>query len=69
LRKRFVTSSLVISARIVQAQLRAAPHAKLFIAKHSDHATLTRDPGDDMIEALVKFLAKCASDRGNGDPI
>jgi pimeloyl-ACP methyl ester carboxylesterase/DNA-binding SARP family transcriptional activator len=55
------------TSRIVQAQLRAVPHAKLFIAKHSDHATLTLDPEDGMIEALVGFLAKCASDRAGGD--
>jgi hypothetical protein len=30
--------------RIVEAQLRAAPHAKLFIAKASDHATIIRNP-------------------------
>ena len=49
------------SSRIVNAQLRAAPHAERFVAEHSDHAGLIRDPEPAMIEALVSFLGKCAS--------
>jgi hypothetical protein len=29
---------------IVEAQRRAAPSAELFVARHSDHGTLVRDP-------------------------
>ena len=32
------------TARIVHAQLRAAPHAELFVAEQSDHSTIIRDP-------------------------
>ena len=49
--------------RIVEAQLRAAPHARLFIAQHSDHGTLVRDPEHGMIEALAEFFIGCARDR------
>jgi pimeloyl-ACP methyl ester carboxylesterase/DNA-binding SARP family transcriptional activator len=55
------------TARIVHAQLRAAPHAELFVAEQSDHATIIRDPEPGMIEALVGFLSKCAGDRTSGD--
>jgi pimeloyl-ACP methyl ester carboxylesterase/DNA-binding SARP family transcriptional activator len=49
------------TSRIVRAQLRAAPHAELFVAADSDHASLIRDPEPAMIEAFVRFLAKCAA--------
>ena len=51
------------SSRIVRAQLRAAPHAALFVAAHSDHASLIRDPEAAMIDALVAFLDTCAAPR------
>jgi hypothetical protein len=46
-------------SRIVRAQLRAAPHATLFVAAHSDHASLIRDPEPAMIEAFgrrIRFI-------------
>lgn len=48
------------SPRIVEVQLRAAPHAEIFVAQHSDHGTIIRDPEPGMVEALVGFLGKCA---------
>jgi pimeloyl-ACP methyl ester carboxylesterase len=48
------------SPRIVEVQLRAAPHAEIFVAEHSDHGTIIRDPEPSMVEALVGFLGKCA---------
>jgi pimeloyl-ACP methyl ester carboxylesterase/DNA-binding SARP family transcriptional activator len=44
---------------IVEAQLRAAPRAELFVARHSDHATMIRDPEPDMIEAIKQFVRRC----------
>jgi hypothetical protein len=55
------------TTRIVDAQLRAVPHSKVFIAEHSDHATMIRDPERGMIEALVGFFSRCAGDRTSGD--
>jgi pimeloyl-ACP methyl ester carboxylesterase len=52
------------SPRIVEAQLRAARHAEIFVAEHSDHSTIIRDPEPGLVEALVGFLGKCA-DVGN----
>ncbi len=51
------------SRDIVEAQLRAAPHAELFVAEHSDHATLIRDPEPAMLEAFLSFLVRCAGGR------
>ncbi len=45
---------------IVNAQLHAAPTAELFVARHSDHATLVRDPDPAMVEAIRKFVGRCA---------
>jgi pimeloyl-ACP methyl ester carboxylesterase/DNA-binding SARP family transcriptional activator len=42
---------------IVAAQLRAAPHAELFVARHSDHTTLIRDPEPGLIAAIRRFVA------------
>ena len=50
------------SSSIVEAQLRAAPHAVVFVAEHSDHATIIRDPDRGLIEALVSFIGKSAGD-------
>lgn len=44
---------------IVEAQLRAVPQAELFVARHSDHATMIRDPEPDMIEAIKGFVHRC----------
>jgi pimeloyl-ACP methyl ester carboxylesterase len=56
------------TSRIVSAQLRAAPHAELFAAAHSDHAALIRDPEPALIEALVGFIARCAAARRDPAP-
>jgi len=55
------------TSRIVETQLRAAPHAALFVAEHSDHATIIRDPEHGMIEALVGFLSTCTGDRRSAE--
>ncbi len=44
---------------IVEAQLRAAPRAELFVARHSNHATMIRDPEPEMIEAIKRFVHRC----------
>lgn len=48
---------------IVEAQLRAAPSAELFVARHSNHATLIWDPEQAMIEAIARFVLKCSRPR------
>lgn len=53
--------------RIVEAQLRAAPHAKLFIAKRLNHATIVRDPDSKIIDALIGFLGACAGHEATAD--
>jgi pimeloyl-ACP methyl ester carboxylesterase/DNA-binding SARP family transcriptional activator len=45
--------------RIVAAQLAAAPAAELFVAEHSDHAMLIRDPEPRMVEAIAEFALRC----------
>jgi pimeloyl-ACP methyl ester carboxylesterase len=52
------------SRRIVEAQLRAAPHAELLVAEHSDHATLVRDPAPSMVAAILAFASRCAAAPG-----
>jgi pimeloyl-ACP methyl ester carboxylesterase/DNA-binding SARP family transcriptional activator len=42
---------------IVDAQRRAAPSAGLFVARHSDHGSLIRDPEPAMVEAIMKFVS------------
>jgi pimeloyl-ACP methyl ester carboxylesterase len=49
------------SPRIVEAQLRAAPQAELFVAADSDHGTLIRDPATDMIAAILRFVGRAAA--------
>ena len=44
---------------IVEAQMRAAPAAEVFVARHSDHATLIRDPEPAMVEAITAFVHRC----------
>jgi len=46
------------SRRIVEAQLHAVPRAELFVAEHSDHGTIIRDPAPDMVAAILRFLGK-----------
>jgi pimeloyl-ACP methyl ester carboxylesterase len=47
------------SRPIVEAQLRAAPNAELFVAEHSDHATIVRDPEPGMVAAILDFVGRC----------
>ena len=44
---------------IVQAQLRAAPGAQLFVAARSNHAGLIRDPEPEMVDEILQFLQRC----------
>lgn len=48
------------SRRIVEAQLNAVPGAELFVAEHSDHGTLIRDPAPEMVAAILRFVGRCA---------
>jgi pimeloyl-ACP methyl ester carboxylesterase/DNA-binding SARP family transcriptional activator len=48
---------------IVEAQLKAAPAAELFVARHSDHGTLIRDPESAMVAAITRFVERCATAR------
>lgn len=48
------------SRRIVEAQLHAVPGAELFVAEHSDHGTIIRDPAPDMVAAILRFVGRCA---------
>jgi pimeloyl-ACP methyl ester carboxylesterase/DNA-binding SARP family transcriptional activator len=48
------------SREIVDAQLRAAPSAQLFVAQDSDHGTMIRNPEPGMVEAITKFVTACA---------
>ena len=54
------------SRPIVEAQLRAAPNAELFVAEHSDHATIVRDPEPGMVASILDFVSRCGgvSERG-----
>jgi pimeloyl-ACP methyl ester carboxylesterase len=49
---------------IVEAQLEAARSAALFVACESDHGTLLRDPEPAMVDAIRKFLRRCAGGGG-----
>ena len=44
---------------IVQAQLRTAPGAQLFVAARSNHAGLIRDPEPEMVDTVLQFLQRC----------
>jgi pimeloyl-ACP methyl ester carboxylesterase len=46
---------------IVEAQLKAAATAELFVAHDSDHTTLIRDPEPTMVAAITRFLERCAT--------
>jgi pimeloyl-ACP methyl ester carboxylesterase/DNA-binding SARP family transcriptional activator len=52
------------SRRIVEAQLRVVPKAELFVAEHSDHGTLVRDPAPGMVAAILAFVSRCAAVAG-----
>jgi pimeloyl-ACP methyl ester carboxylesterase len=57
------------SRPIVETQLKAARNAELFVAEHSDHATIVRDPEPGMVAAILDFVRRCgaapeASERG-----
>lgn len=54
------------SRPIVEAQLRAASNAELFVAEYSDHATIVRDPEPGMVAAILDFVSRCggAPERG-----
>ena len=46
---------------VVEAQRKAVPSAELFVARHSDHGTLIRDPEPAMIAAITEFVSRCAA--------
>lgn len=48
------------SEAIVAAQRRAAPAAELFVARHSNHGTMVRDPEQAMIAAIERFMDRSA---------
>ena len=52
------------SRPIVEAQLSAAPNAELFVAEHSDHATIVRDPEPGMVAAILDFVSRCGAAPG-----
>jgi pimeloyl-ACP methyl ester carboxylesterase len=41
---------------IWEAQVRACPHAEQFVAWSSNHASLVRDPEEDLVAAIVRFV-------------
>jgi pimeloyl-ACP methyl ester carboxylesterase len=51
---------------IVEAQLRATPKAELFVAEHSDHATIVRDPAPGMVAAILDFVSRALPPRAAG---
>jgi pimeloyl-ACP methyl ester carboxylesterase len=55
------------SRRIVEAQLSAARKAELFVAEHSDHGTLVRDPAPSMVAAILAFVSRCVAVAGAAD--
>ena len=55
------------STPIVEAQRRAARHAEVFVAEHSDHGTIVRDPERAMVAAILEFAKRCGLDHGR-DP-
>ena len=46
---------------IIGEQLRAAPGAQHFVARHSDHVMLVNDPEPAMVEALSQFAGSLAA--------
>jgi pimeloyl-ACP methyl ester carboxylesterase/DNA-binding SARP family transcriptional activator len=45
-----------ISEAVADAQVRAARNAQRFVALHSNHPTLIRDPEPDMVERIKEFM-------------
>ena len=40
----------------IDEQLRAAPHARRFVARRSNHPMLVRDPEPDLVQAIKDFV-------------
>jgi len=40
---------------IIEAQLRAAPHAQRFVARHSNHPSLVHDPEARLVDTIETF--------------
>ena len=49
-----------ISEAVADAQVRAAPNSERFVARHSSHPMLVRDPEPEMVERIKEFM------RGSG---
>src|SRR5262245_4981359 len=47
------------TSAIVEVQRRMARGAELYVARHSDHATIIRDPEPAMVEAITTFVSRC----------
>jgi pimeloyl-ACP methyl ester carboxylesterase len=45
-----------LSDAIIAAQRTAVPHARLFVARHSTHPMLVRDPEAELVESLRSFV-------------
>jgi pimeloyl-ACP methyl ester carboxylesterase/DNA-binding SARP family transcriptional activator len=56
----FIGGQPYFTEAIVAAQRRAAPTAELFVARHSHHGTLGRDPEPAMVEAIERFVDRSA---------
>lgn len=52
------------SRPIAEAQLSAAPNAELFVAEHSYHASIVRDPEPGMVAAILDFVSRCGAAPG-----
>ncbi len=48
---------------VIAEQLRAAPQVQSFVARHSSHHMLVRDPEPQMVEAIRRFARSCAATR------
>jgi len=53
---------------IVEAQVRAARGAEVFVARRSDHATMIRDPEPAMVEAISRFISRCRTAPASAPP-
>jgi lipase len=51
----WIESEPYISEAVADAQMRAAPNAERFVAKHSSHPRLIRDPEPEMVERIKEF--------------
>jgi pimeloyl-ACP methyl ester carboxylesterase len=52
-----------LTDEIWEAQARACPRATRFVARASDHAALVRDPGEELIAAIDRFIRTQVRDR------